>query len=137
MTLSLVNTFFIDIPGFPLEIALLLLCMLHCLFCYTLCWCALVNISVLFDPFMTEAIIIETSPLMDWFLYDNGLHHERFKCLLKMHSFNHSGQQFFLQLKVTRASSRLNQRNFSQNSFSRKRSQESRNWKRDMLQETV
>ena len=31
----------------------------------------------IFNPFMTEAVII------DWFLYDNGLRHKRVKWILK------------------------------------------------------
>ena len=113
---------------FPLELALLLLCILQCLFSCTLRWCALFNISALtlswrrLFSYRNQSIDLQ-SKSMDWFLYDNGLRLERVKCLRKIHSFNHSGQRFFQQLKVTMATSRVNQRNFSQNnSFSWKRS---------------
>ena len=54
LTLLFVNIFFIDITRSPLEIASLLLCMLHCLFSCTLRWCELVKSSVkdiFFQPF--------------------------------------------------------------------------------------
>ena len=45
---------------------------------YHIHYCTLFrDFSKNFNSLMTEAVIIQQSKLMDWFLYDNGLRHER------------------------------------------------------------